>query len=419
MPPVGVALAETHALRAWPCGDGCYRPGEGGGRAGGGARVAAPGLRSIPGEMIKDMPRSDEVGTAAAGRGFLVRYRVMALTTATLLVILVFVAVPLQIFDHRPAMANAIGTIHGFLYVVYLVVAFQLSRRLRVPLWQLALILLAGTIPFCAFVAERKLTHRYDALATGTGSTAGPDLDRSMAARAARARTRWLSPRAVLLHLEVAVLAPGCLVAGWWQATRALAGNGLSWFYSIEWPVFAVVAVYGWWYLVHEDPDVYRARKQGDGAGTPGTAGSGTLAAPLRRLTVGRTTAQMATVLAVLVGLELAVGVAAIALVPPGRPSGWEPTKGLAVYLVHAVLGGPVAVGAGLLLARTRGGSRIARISGSTGAVGVALACVGGLLTGSHPLRLAGMGLMLLGTVVAGFGYLLPGLERMERSAGT
>ena len=75
-------------------------------------------------------------------------------------------------------------------------------------------------------------------------------------------RQRWFSRRALLLHLTVAVVAPGCLVAAWWQATRALSGNGLSWFYSVEWPVFAVLAVAAWWHLIHEDPEVYKARKQ-------------------------------------------------------------------------------------------------------------------------------------------------------------
>jgi hypothetical protein len=77
----------------------------------------------------------------------------------------------------------------------------------------------------------------------------------------ARVRKRWFSGRALLLHLAVAVIVPGCLVAAWWQATRALAGNGLSWFYSVEWPVFALLAIYGWWHLIHEDPEVYEARK--------------------------------------------------------------------------------------------------------------------------------------------------------------
>jgi len=76
-------------------------------------------------------------------------------------------------------------------------------------------------------------------------------------------RKRWFSRRALLLHVEVALIAPACLAAGWWQATRALAGNGLSWFYSVEWPAFAVLAVAGWWHLIHEDPEAYRARKRG------------------------------------------------------------------------------------------------------------------------------------------------------------
>ena len=54
---------------------------------------------------------------------------------------------------------------------------------------------------------------------------------------------RWLSRRALLLHVEVALIAPGCLAAGWWQATRALGGNDLSWVYSVEWPAFAIFAV--------------------------------------------------------------------------------------------------------------------------------------------------------------------------------
>jgi hypothetical protein len=74
-------------------------------------------------------------------------------------------------------------------------------------------------------------------------------------------RNRWFSRRALLLHLEVAFVASGCVVAAWWQATRALSGNGLSWFYTFEWPVFALLAIAGWWHLIHEDPELYQARK--------------------------------------------------------------------------------------------------------------------------------------------------------------
>jgi len=61
--------------------------------------------------------------------------------------------------------------------------------------------------------------------------------------------------------MEFLSLAAGCLAAGWRQATRALGGHGLSWFYTVEWPAFAVLGVAGWWHLIHEDPEAYRARK--------------------------------------------------------------------------------------------------------------------------------------------------------------
>ncbi len=75
-------------------------------------------------------------------------------------------------------------------------------------------------------------------------------------------RERWLSRRAVVLHLAVAVWVPGCLIAGWWQVTRALDGNGLSYLYSVEWPVFALVGIWVWWSLLHTDPDSVGARAQ-------------------------------------------------------------------------------------------------------------------------------------------------------------
>jgi len=65
---------------------------------------------------------------------------------------------------------------------------------------------------------------------------------------------RWTSRRALLLHLAVLIVAPGCLAAFWWQLHRALTGNDLSWAYCFEWPIFAVLAVIAWWQLVHDSP---------------------------------------------------------------------------------------------------------------------------------------------------------------------
>jgi hypothetical protein len=104
----------------------------------------------------------------------------------------------------------------------------------------------------------------------GTGATGGPagsapTLEAMRAATEistpARAPVRWFSRRAVLLHVALVVWFPGCFVAMWWQITVALAGNALGWLYAIEWPVFAVFGVIGWWQLVHDDEQTVRARR--------------------------------------------------------------------------------------------------------------------------------------------------------------
>jgi hypothetical protein len=45
---------------------------------------------------------------------------------------------------------------------------------------------------------------------------------------------------------------PGCAALCWWQVTRALSGNTLSWAYVFEWPIFGGYAVFMWWKLIHD-----------------------------------------------------------------------------------------------------------------------------------------------------------------------
>lgn len=73
-------------------------------------------------------------------------------------------------------------------------------------------------------------------------------------------KRRWFSPRALLLHIEFLIVVAGCAAATWWQLGRALGGNGLSWFYTFEWPVLACIAIAMWWHLIHEDPATRAAR---------------------------------------------------------------------------------------------------------------------------------------------------------------
>lgn len=89
----------------------------------------------------------------------LTRYRVMANIVGVVLLVLVLVAVPVKYLAHQPGLVALVGPVHGFLYLVYLLVAFDLARRRRFPLGRTALLLLAGTVPFLSFVVERQTTR--------------------------------------------------------------------------------------------------------------------------------------------------------------------------------------------------------------------------------------------------------------------
>jgi len=93
-------------------------------------------------------------------RGTVLRYRVMAYVTGVVLVVLCFAGIPLQIAGH-PALVNVVGTVHGVLYIVYLITAALLAWKLRLPLLPTIVLLLAGTIPILTFVVERWMTRRY------------------------------------------------------------------------------------------------------------------------------------------------------------------------------------------------------------------------------------------------------------------
>lgn len=59
---------------------------------------------------------------------------------------------------------------------------------------------------------------------------------------------RFLTPRWLALHAVMIVLVTAFLALGWWQVTRAAAGNARSIAYAAEWPAFAlfVIAVWVW-----------------------------------------------------------------------------------------------------------------------------------------------------------------------------
>jgi integral membrane protein len=113
----------------------------------------------------------------------LTRYRFMASVVGVLLVVLILIGVPLANFDgsamwgvfpgtpelfpvgttaHRvgEAITTYLGVAHGWLYMIFLVTAFLLSRKARWDLPFTFVTLVCGTVPLLSFWAERRATAR-------------------------------------------------------------------------------------------------------------------------------------------------------------------------------------------------------------------------------------------------------------------
>ena len=71
------------------------------------------------------------------------------------------------------------------------------------------------------------------------------------------------------------VLVPAFLAMCYWQVTRALDGNSLSWAYVFEWPIFAGYIVHVWWKLLHEDAVAPVGAAPGTGLETAGAEAAG------------------------------------------------------------------------------------------------------------------------------------------------
>ncbi len=107
---------------------------------------------SAPGDLL--------TAELAPLRRALARYRVMAYVVGTMLVLLVFVAIPLQYGANIPQVAVVVAPIHGYLYIVYLVTGADLARRAHWRLGRIILVVAAGFVPFVAFIVEHRVTRQ-------------------------------------------------------------------------------------------------------------------------------------------------------------------------------------------------------------------------------------------------------------------
>ncbi len=105
----------------------------------------------------------------------LTRYRVMAYVTGVLLILLT-VGVIAKYLLHVSGAAGFVGIVgiaHGWLYVVYLVLAFDMGSKAKMPFSRLLWVLLAGTIPTAAFFVERRVSRELEPLVKAEAEPVG------------------------------------------------------------------------------------------------------------------------------------------------------------------------------------------------------------------------------------------------------
>ncbi len=119
----------------------------------------------------------------------LTRYRVLAYATGVFLLLLTLHVIVqyAQSQSDNIAFSDAKGLgewlpggqtwipiTHGYLYMIYVVVAIDLWFRTRLSVFKTALVVLAGTVPFMSFVAERWVTGRVRPMIASGGAGSPP-----------------------------------------------------------------------------------------------------------------------------------------------------------------------------------------------------------------------------------------------------
>lgn len=102
-------------------------------------------------------------------KSVLTRYRVMAYVTGVLLVLLCLSMIAkygLDV-DGAASVTEVVAIAHGWLYVVYLIFAFDLGAKAKWPVGKQIWVLLAGTVPTAAFFVERKVSAELESRFAG------------------------------------------------------------------------------------------------------------------------------------------------------------------------------------------------------------------------------------------------------------
>jgi integral membrane protein len=98
--------------------------------------------------------------------GALARFRLMANIAGVMSLLLWLVYLPIKLTaanDNVPNLIRSIAVVHGFAYMVYVLVTFNYCFAVRKPLKTTVFYMLAGTFPVASFVADRRAVAEFAA----------------------------------------------------------------------------------------------------------------------------------------------------------------------------------------------------------------------------------------------------------------
>lgn len=87
-------------------------------------------------------------------------YRIMAWIVGVPLAVLILVAVPIKYIGGNGTPVGIIGIAHGWLYVIFIVMAVMLSVKRKWNVKRTAIVILCGTIPLLSFYTEH-VVHKH------------------------------------------------------------------------------------------------------------------------------------------------------------------------------------------------------------------------------------------------------------------
>lgn len=94
-------------------------------------------------------------------------FRILAIAEGISFIILLGIAMPLKYFMDIPMAVTIIGYIHGFLFIAFIVMAWNIKNEFNKSLLWFAGALLASLLPFGTFVLDRSLKRELREFITG------------------------------------------------------------------------------------------------------------------------------------------------------------------------------------------------------------------------------------------------------------